>query len=286
MFIDKGDASAASSHSLQTADAVLDILTELIESLLERLRAEQEGEKLPERSPEIEQTLDEMVAEAAINAMEQNGSEFHQTESSEWFNICYTEGGFTIRANLEDPTGMPVYTVSTSEQGDALSFQKSPSGGGYTLLETEGALEDEQKLQFLESLKAQLEAAKLPPQVHSVQISAVDRVKAHVEILNDMAPAGSRAVLVAHEFLEQSGGKPIFGNIYAFSKDADGSISVGMKQEPDKPIFKMRPSGRMEGTADPSVLSDFKQMYQKLTSAQQPMATATKSAQPIDQGER
>jgi hypothetical protein len=288
MFIDKGDASAASSHTLQTADATLDILTELIESLLERLRAEQDGVELPERSPEAEQTLDEMVAEAAINAMAQNGSEFHQTESGEWFNICYTEGGFTIRANLEDPTEMPVYTVSTLEQGDVLSFHKSPSGEGYTFIETEGALDDGQKLKSLESLKAQLDAEKMqhPP---PTQISAVDRVKARVKLLGDLAPAGSRAVLVAHEFLEQSGGKPIFGNIYVFSRDVDGSISVGMKQEPDQPIFKMNPNGRMEGTADPNVLSNFKQMYQKLTSvtpAQQPTATAAKSTQSIDKGER
>jgi hypothetical protein len=284
MFIDRGDASAASNHALQTADATVDILKELIESLLERLRAQQANEEVPDRSPEEEQTLNDRVADAAINVMEQSGSEFHQTESGEWFNVCYTESGLVVRVNLDDPTGMPVYTISTLEQGDILSFQKDPSQEGYVFFETEGEMEDKQKLKFLESLKSQREVDP-----NQVPLSGIDRVKATVEVLDDLAPAGSRAVLVANEFLEQSGGKPIFGKTYAFSKDADGSISVGMKSEPDKPIFKMHPSGKMEGTADASILSDFKQMHQKLASAAQApqvAAPAPVKAQPIDQGGR
>jgi hypothetical protein len=286
MFIDRGDASAASSHAIQTADATVDILKELIESLLERLRAKQAKEEIPDLSPEEEQTIDEMVADAAINAMEQGGSEFHQTESGEWFNICHTEGGFTIRANVDDPAGMPVYTISTLEQGDVLSFQKDPNQEEYIFFETESDLDDAQKLKFLESLKSQREADP-----NQVPLSGVERVKVMVDVLGDLAPAGSRAVLVANEFMEQSGGKPIFGQIYAFSKDEDGSISVGMKSEPDKPIFKMNPNGKLEGTADISVLSDFKQMHQKLNSAaqtqpQQAAVPAPAKPQPMDKGGR
>ena len=274
-FLSQGETSQVTSTYTQS----LQQLEQLLEALLKLLQAKKE------RTKEQEQAIADQCAASVKTALEKHGQSI-ETESGERRTVYVTEG-YTLSADLDDATGMPVYTVETAAQGAVLSFQDHPSGEGLVYFETEGSLDDPQKAALLKAPQQELvqsRAGLTAPQ--GLQGAAV--VQQRLDQMGELAPYGSKAVLVADRLLRDGGADAIEGQLYAFQRQKDGSITITDRQTKAS-LFQMDRHGDIqasEAALSPQNRQNFNGMFHKLAAAQPVKATAVVKNSSFAMGER
>jgi len=147
-------AQGETSQVTQTYTQSLQQLEQLLEALIKLLRSKRKED----RTEKEEQSIDDQCAESAKTALSKHGQSL-ETESGDRRTVYVTEG-YTLSADLDDATGMPVYTVETADRVAVLSFQDHPGGEGLVYFETEGSLDDAQKTELLQALQQELAQSK------------------------------------------------------------------------------------------------------------------------------
>lgn len=274
-------AQGETSQVTQTYTQSLQQLEQLLEALLKLLRSK----KKEDRTKQEEQSIDDQCAASVKTALEKHGQPL-ETESGDLRTVYVTEG-YTLSADLDDATGMPVYTVETADQVAVLSFQDHPGGEGLVYFETEGSLDDAQKAALLKALQQELAQSReglTAPQ--GLQGAAV--VQQRLDQMGEMAPYGSKAVLVADRLLRDGGADAIEGQLYAFQRQKDGSIIITDRQT-KAPLFQMDRHGAIqssEAALSPQNRQNFNGMFNKLAAAQPVKVAAVVKNSSFEIGER
>jgi hypothetical protein len=267
VFLDKGDASQVGSTFSQYANSVSEILALLIQ----RLQEQREKDAAKPLTPEEQQLTDEACAMSAMEAVKNLGTE-HQMASGKLASV-YAAEGFTVCTDFYDPAGMPVYTITAPGKGSVLSFQESPKEPGkLVFFETENSLEDEQRISLLKALQSQRNEL-------DTTLQGVDLVKHRLDVLGEMAPAGSKAILVANQLLAETGKDEIKGNTYRFNREKDGAISISHKDAILVPLYRMESDGRISNSNGSVMGNDsrnFEKMYDKLFNQSQQVSASIK----------
>lgn len=275
-FLSQGETSQVTStytQSLQQLEQLLDALLKLLQAKRERTQAQ-------------EQSIADQCAASVKTALSKHGQSL-ETESGERRSVYVTEG-YTLSADLDDTAGMPVYTVETAAQGAVLSFQDHPCGKGLVYFETEGSLDEAQKTELLKALQQELaqsrEGLTAPKGLKGAAV-----VQQRLDQMGEMAPYGSKAVLVADRLLRDGGVAAVEGQRYAFKRQKDGSIDI-IDRQTKAPLFQMDRNGAIqtsEAALSPQNRQNFNGMFDKLAAAQPvKVAAAVKNVSSFEIGER
>lgn len=270
-FINPSEASQIQSTYGQSAEH----LAKLLEYLLSRLAQIQTSPRAQPLTPEEEQLAHVGCAHTAMEAVKQYGQEFKQESGNEASTYCAE--GYTVSTDFHDPCAMPIYTVAAAGKGNVLSFQQHPKTGELVFFETESTLDNEQLAEMMKAFQS-------AQQEKESSLTGVAAVQDRLLQMGEMAPYGSKAVLVADALLQQaekSGQSNVTGNIYTFDRSSDGGISINYKAFPlSEPLFQMSADGTVShsGAAwTQEHQQNFSQMYNKLFQSQPQMAMATAS---------
>lgn len=258
------NASEASSTS-QSIHQVQQDLLDLLLKLLVKLRAERPNQSLGaaaanQLSPTETQQVDSLCAESVKQLVQERGVE-QMTEDG--LQHVYEAESYSLRADLNDGTGYPVYTITCPNRGELLKFQDSPAAVGEVIFyPTQHELSNLEKAKLLAVLQQSLEfrlqqvaedrailaeALDKEPGVSATpamrmlddnidreavlgqQVSdrAVAVVKADLDSLGGFAPQGSQAILVAHAVLgEQDKAEREENARYSTQRHPDGTIEL------------------------------------------------------------
>lgn len=274
-FLAQGETSQVTSTYTQS----LQQLEQLLEALLKLLQAKKE------RTQEQEQAIDDQCAESVKTALEKHGQSL-ETESGDRRSVYVTEG-YTLSADLNDATGMPIYTVEKAAQGAVLSFQDHPGDKGVVYFETESSLDDTQKTDLLKALQQELaqsrEGLTAPKGLKGAAV-----VQQRLDQMGEMAPYGAKAVLIADRLLRDGGVDAVEGQLYAFNRQKNGSITVTDRQT-KSPLFQMDRNGAIrasEAALSPQNRQNFNGMFNKLAEAQPVQVSAVVKKSSFEIGER
>jgi len=270
-FINPSEASQIQSTYGQSAEHI----AKLLEYLLTRLAQIQSSPKAQPLTPEEEQLAHVGCAHAAMEAVKQYGKVYPQESGNE--ASCYCADGYTVSTDFHDPCAMPIYTVAATGKGNVLSFQQHPKTGELVFFETESTLDNEQLAEMMKAFQS-------AQQEKESSLTGVPAVQERLLQMGDMAPYGSKALLVADALLQQaekSGQSKVTGNIYTFDRASDGGISINYKDFPlSEPLFQMSAAGTVSHSGAAWMQNhkdNFAQMYDKLFQAQPQLAMATTS---------
>jgi hypothetical protein len=278
VFVDKGEANSAVSTFTSMQKGAMDQSGKLLNELLEILRKIEKGEKLNEQE---QKDLDKTCAEMVASATREYGQLIKTEEGKEV--SCYIAEKYTVIADLDDSAGMPIYQVyNHTEPGMVMSFQLHPKTGEPVFFEVENPLSNEEKAEFIKTLERQAkrEDRKAEPK-------GIELVKQRQENMGDMAPLGTKAILVAHAVLEEEGKNKVRGNSYEFQKGKNGEISVFYVggREP-RLIAEMSPAGNVTGHISGDVVEKFSAMFQKLQDARSHSTPLKSAAKEMEIGSR
>lgn len=261
VFIDKGDGSAGISNSSQQLLTFLELLEAIALKLQsvgnpsDRVQGIDDGaEQL--LTPEEEALTNQGIALAAMDLLTLDGVE-RETEGMGVQSV-YASDKYVISSQLDDPAGMPIYTVRAVElDADVLSFQEDPQNKGeFHFFVCEESMTAEMQLDFVrgytQSQRYQLE------QGESFQdLSGTEKVSTILNTYGEsLAPKGAKAIYVANHLLSNesdvknkgNGDLLLEGERFNFLKTSKGQIGIFEKKDGEIPclICGMDASGQIK----------------------------------------
>ncbi len=120
-------------------------------------------------------------------------------------------------------------------------------------------------------------------------LKGAEVVQQRLDQMGEMAPYGSKAVLVADRLMRDGDVESLEGQRYAFKRQKDGAITITDRQT-KAPLFQMDRNGAIqasEAALSPQNRQNFNGMFDKLAAAQPvKVAAAVKNVSSLEIGER
>ena len=283
VFIDKGDASSGVSHSTQYLSTFLELLEAIAGKLqtapsVDRQRGVLDGAEQT-LTPEEQALTDDACGYLAMSVLQQDGVERQTDEQG--VRTVYAAEGYVISSQLNDPTGNSVYTVrSVTLDADVLQFQQCPSDPEkLVLFETESHMDDAMRLSFVKAfINEQRQALEQTEQYQGLQ--GIEKVAHQLSTYGELAPAGAKAIYVAHAVLHQQGPDTtvVNGERYTFVRSESGAVGI-FERVDSQPclVCSMDKDGTLKSTLSAQQQAIFSGLFAEVMSREKAQVSQTSS---------
>ncbi|KAM3097848.1 hypothetical protein ACKFKF_18915 [Phormidesmis sp. 146-12] len=270
LFVNGGEASSAQSSAVSLQTSTLELLGYLIAELqrreMESRLKKQEEEQQQEESSQAEETDQseqdlEFSADGFLDGLEQKTMAVTALAVLEEFGQSdrYQAESYTIKIRQDE--AQPVYSVLDQDFNEVLRFEKL----GEEILIVEDGTTTAQRAEFVKAGENLAEKG-------AEAINRDPTSKTQLEKLGDLAPAGSKAVFVAHYVLEQTGQNTYRSqnsegqaDRYTFSRDDLGAITIHDNHE-GYDILQVR-DGKILQALSQENAQHFQALYEKVKDA-------------------
>ena len=237
VFMDRSDASSLQQHSqavMQSIGQALLLFRELLN----------QAEK---------PTLDHECSEATEALLRSKGTvvplENGRTASR------LSVGNYELQADLNDRSGRPTFAVYDLESGEKVMSARRTAKGDYEIQAVNRPLNLEQKQAFLSQLQQTLQGEMVSG------MSGLKRVQAMVNTMDEQAPRGCKAMLVAESLLGDQ--LEASDQQYTYRREENGNLSI-TDTKSQSLVAVMSPAGDIDQALSQRDQAYFKQAYERM----------------------
>lgn len=241
VFLDQSSASSIQQHSQE----VMKALGQLLALLAELNRLKRDDEEKPPLDHECAETTESLLRSQGTVKPLENG------KSSTTLSV----GNYELRSDLNDRSGRPTFEVYDLESGEKVMGARRTAKGDYELHEVNKPLSQEQKYGFLCQLQQRSQGVALPG------MQGLERTQALVDTLDEQAPRGSKAMLVAESLLGDQ--LEVSDQQYTYTRGEAGTVSI-TDTKSDALVAVMSPTGAIDQALSQKDQTYFKQAYERM----------------------
>lgn len=236
VFLDQGSASSIQQHAQEVTKSLGQCLF-----LLATLK--------PTEKP----SLDHECAEATEALLRSQG----QVTASENGRSAshFAVGNYELQADLNDRSGRPTFAMYDLETGEKVMSARRSSKGDYELHAVNQPLSVEQQQAFLSQLHQTLQGEPV------VGLTGLERLQAMTQAMDDQAPRGCKAMLVASALLGDQ--REASDQQYTYTRREDGSLSI-TDTKAQALVAVLSATGKLDQALSQRDQAYFKQAYDRL----------------------
>lgn len=274
VFVNSGETGQSSRDILEIQTNTAEALVTLLVYYLKRLEEEKhslEETQVPLENGQLQEdglgssktTADTVIEDLAQQTLAKTAVQLlnHYGKDS-----LYQAEQYSIRSEGN------IYSIYNLQQNELMKFEDL--GDRFLVLEDQTDIAH--KLTFVNARSA-IERLGLD------QLDQDETFRTQINVLQDLAPAGSRAVVVANQLLDEIGQETAITEIYKFKRDSEGLTIIDQRLG-GFPILEVTGS-KIVSAMSAEHLEDFRELYDRLVIDKQAQGSKTGPASRLEENE-